>query len=740
MWPTGLRGPSSLGRAPELATYLCLTASIPSPALPAGRRKSMPTTRSSPNLNTLRCSWLREAIEAYLSWLEQQGYSASSIGHRVQPLVRFANLALLHGATRLAQLPDLVDTFVDAEVDLHRQRVTSAERLRLYPVELRQPIVHFLRVASRTAGVAPQPYEPTFWGQAEGFFAALRDERGLRAATIRLYRGHLRAFEVFLEANGVCDLAALNATHIDRFIRATRTRLCAGAMPGVCGVLRLLLRWLFREQWVPRDLSDSVEAPQAYRLATLPRSITWDEVLSCSTGNLTLPSAAIELRHPRRVHVHQAPQILHGRAEGGHASPAFRRESPHLADLPGERPSAESFPLLAETGIRELGEHLAAAHERPREGFGERERDAEAEPHQEGRGHRLGHRGARQAKKNTWGALNGRWVPPDLRDEVVDFVSLWSARTGLAADRLIDGIGIQRGKFYDWKTRYGKVNEHNARIPRDSWLTDAEKEAIIKYHDLHPLDGYRRLTYMMIDEDVVAASPTSIYRVLHNAGLLDRWNKGLSRKGAGFVQPLQPHEHWHTDFSYINVQGTFFYLCSVLDGCSRFVAGWDLLETMTERDVEIVIERARESFPGVNPRIISDNGGQFIAHDFREYIRLTGMTHVRTSRNYPQANGKLERWHETLKGDAVRIRPPSSLAEGRRLIESFVDKYNNHRLHSAIGYVTPADRLAGRQEAIWADRDRKLEAARELRARARQAARQPLYPAAVAAGAGAPLA
>ena len=85
------------------------------------------------------------------------------------------------------------------------------------------------------------------------------------------------------------------------------------------------------------------------------------------------------------------------------------------------------------------------------------------------------------------------------------------------------------------------------------------------------------------------------------------------------------------DVSYINVSGTFYYLCSVLDGCSRYVVHWDLRESMTEADVEIILERAKEKYPEARPRIISDNGPQFIARDFKEFIRISGMTHVRTS-------------------------------------------------------------------------------------------------------------
>jgi transposase InsO family protein len=187
-------------------------------------------------------------------------------------------------------------------------------------------------------------------------------------------------------------------------------------------------------------------------------------------------------------------------------------------------------------------------------------------------------------------------------------------------------------------------------------------------------------------------------------------------------QPLSAHEHWHVDVSYVNVCGTFYYLISVLDGCSRFIVHWELRESMKESDVEIVLQRAREAFPGETPRIISDNGPQFIARDFKEFIRLSGMTHVRTSPYYPQSNGKLERWHGTLKRDCLRPNVPLSLDDARQLVESFVHHYNHVRLHSAIGYVTPADKLAGRETAIFAERDRKLEAARERRRQARQVA------------------
>lgn len=292
---------------------------------------------------------------------------------------------------------------------------------------------------------------------------------------------------------------------------------------------------------------------------------------------------------------------------------------------------------------------------------------------------------------------------------------MWSEKTEIAADRFIAWIGVSRGKFFEWRKRYGKVNEHNGSVPRDHWLLDEEKRDIIAFHDKFPLEGYRRLTFMMIDQDVAAASPSSVYRVLAAAGLLDRWNPKPSKKGTGFIQPLRAHEHWHIDVAYLNLGGTFYYMCSILDGASRAIVHQEIREAMTEADVECILVRAHEMHPDEKPRVISDNGPQFIAKDFKEFIRLTGMTHVRTAPYYPQSNGKIERYHKTIKGGAIRPGQPGTLDEARALVARFVEHYNTVRLHSAIGYITPADFLAGRGPAIWAARDAKLEAARETR-------------------------
>jgi len=313
-------------------------------------------------------------------------------------------------------------------------------------------------------------------------------------------------------------------------------------------------------------------------------------------------------------------------------------------------------------------------------------------------------------------------VQRGTRDGLVDWVRYWSVRTELPIARLLAWLGISASKYYDWCERYGRFNAHNAPLPRRFWLLAAEKQAILDFQGQHPDEGYRRLCYMMLDADVVAVSPSSVYRVLKDAGRIGSLAHGISLKGRGFDQPDRPHEHWHMDISYLNICGTFYYLCTILDGYSRYIVHWEIRETMTEADVETILQRGREAVPGAAPRIISDNGPQFVAREFKEFIRFCGMTHVRTSPYYPQSNGKVESWHKTIKRECIRPFTPLSLEDARRIVSDFVNEYNTVRLHSGIGYVTPQARLEGREQQILAERRRKLAAARLNRARAQHPA------------------
>jgi len=311
-------------------------------------------------------------------------------------------------------------------------------------------------------------------------------------------------------------------------------------------------------------------------------------------------------------------------------------------------------------------------------------------------------------------------VEPALRDEVVITVNDWAERSGLPVKDLLEWLSMPPGKYHDWKRRMGQENRHNGQQPRHFWLLEWERDTIAAFAQAHPRVGYRRLTYMMLDADVAAVSPSSVYRVLKERGLLQQQSATDSSKGLGFQHPERPHEHWHIDVSYLNIAGTFYYLCAVLDGYSRYIVHWEIREQMHESDVEVILQRAQEQYPASTPRIISDNGPQFVAKDFKVFVRLMGMTHVRTSPYYPQSNGKLERWHKTVKTECIRPQSPVSLADARTLVEDYVSDYNAVRLHSAIGYITPLDKLEGRAEAIIDARNAKLKTAILARREVRQ--------------------
>ena len=166
------------------------------------------------------------------------------------------------------------------------------------------------------------------------------------------------------------------------------------------------------------------------------------------------------------------------------------------------------------------------------------------------------------ALKKSWGDLEGQWVPHDPRDQVIDFVRRWSSASEIAVRTFVVWLGVATSQFYDWRGRYGRANEHNGWVPRDFGLEAWEKRAILDFYDRYPLEGYRRLTFMMLDANVVAAS---VWRVLHAAGRLLRWNRKASSKGQRFQLPLGPHKHWHVDISYVNLAG------SVLDSYSRYL-------------------------------------------------------------------------------------------------------------------------------------------------------------------------
>ncbi len=315
--------------------------------------------------------------------------------------------------------------------------------------------------------------------------------------------------------------------------------------------------------------------------------------------------------------------------------------------------------------------------------------------------------------------MTGKWVEPDVRDEITTFVLWVVSMSALTVKDLVARLRMPRSRFYAWVRRRGLPNRHNGKTPKGHWILPWERQGIIEYCKDKLLVGYRRLTYMMLDADIVAVSPATTYRVLKTEGLLNRWAVGRpSLKGTGFVQPTRIHQHWHADICYVNILGMFFFLVTVMDGFSRFILHHELRAHMEEYDVEIVLRRAKEAYPEAAGALISDHGPQFIAKDFKKFLKEANLQQVLISVGYPQSNGKLERYHRTIKEEKIRTSSFVDHEDARRQIADYVRYYNEERLHAGIYYLTPKEVFEGKMNERLAERQEKLDNARMNRLQA----------------------
>lgn len=230
-------------------------------------------------VDRIRKSWVAEPIEQYIRWLAERGYVANNIRARVPILRQFGEFARMHGAKGLEDLPAHIEPFVCdwlAERDTGRDAV----RTRQFAKEVRGPVEQMLTVVLPGfvgRGRSRVTQDP-FAAEASGFFPYLREERGLRETSILHYGHHLRSFEAYLARVGVRTLGELSPPVLSAFVKASSGSLSHTSMIGLCSALRIFLRYLHREGLNSRDLACAVEAPKTYRLSSVPRSITWDEV------------------------------------------------------------------------------------------------------------------------------------------------------------------------------------------------------------------------------------------------------------------------------------------------------------------------------------------------------------------------------------------------------------------------------------------------------------------------------
>jgi len=215
----------------------------------------------------------------------------------------------------------------------------------------------------------------------------------------------------------------------------------------------------------------------------------------------------------------------------------------------------------------------------------------------------------------------------------------------------------------------------------------------------------------MVDEDIVYLAPSTVYRILDKHDLLYRWKRPEPGYSKRVPEATYPNEVWHVDLMYLWVRGRWYFLVSVLDSYSRFIVHWELALSMRAQEIAEIIATALEKVPGKKPRIVRDNGSQFVSKEWSEVIRHFELEEIPIRVRHPESNGRIERYHRSVREEAFGDREVEDLYQARDLLRQWVKYYNEERLHSALNYLCPVDYYEGNPEALLTERKRKLTAA-----------------------------
>nr|WP_245990295.1 IS3 family transposase [Litoreibacter meonggei] len=314
-----------------------------------------------------------------------------------------------------------------------------------------------------------------------------------------------------------------------------------------------------------------------------------------------------------------------------------------------------------------------------------------------------------------------RWGRPRMRyaaSEKLEIIRLVEG-SHLSARQTLTKLRLPRTTFYRWYDRYLKLGEAGLQDqspkPKHVWnrIPDKVRRKVVKLALKETELSPRELAVTFTDRERYFVSESSVYRVLKAHDLITSPAFIVIKAASEFTDKTTAiNQLWQTDFTYLKVLGWgWFYLSTILDDYSRYIISWKLCTNMKAEDVTDTLDLALRA-SGCDlvhvvhkPRLLSDNGSSYVSGDLAEWLQVKGMKHSRGAPYHPQTQGKIERWHQTLKN---RILLENYFLPGdlEAQIEAFVDHYNHQRYHESLNNVTPSDVYFGRDKAILKQRER----------------------------------
>ncbi len=297
---------------------------------------------------------------------------------------------------------------------------------------------------------------------------------------------------------------------------------------------------------------------------------------------------------------------------------------------------------------------------------------------------------------------------------ILDTVALAQTRTAQPTDQVLTQLALASATYYRWRERQAEGRlEDRVVVPRRAGLppTPEEVAAVRAFALDHPATGYKRLTWMMIDEDVAYLRAYQVYRVLVAQDLLARRPAPPVETLRHPAAPDHPDQRWHVDIMYLYIRPRWYYLVDLVDGYSRYLVNWSLNLTMHTDTVTLTVQEGLDQLPARRPgepEIVHDHGGQFISGEWHDFIAGAGVTDIPTRVEHPQSNGVVERLHRTHREEGLDDEAVSDYYRAVGALAGWSDYYNHMRPHSALGYLRPVDYYRGDPEARRAERQQKL--------------------------------